>query len=118
MGEAQEKLIIERDDDFVRAGITLAAASPDHLQVKSRRLIEFRQDNVQTTGPRHLRCQFYVCTATGHIGGYRDFSGDAGFSDDRSFRPIMTRIEDDVLAARLGKDCAQPLGIEDGVCGD
>ncbi len=92
-----DDLVVQRQVLAVRARITLATTPSIQLPVNAGRVMHLGANDLQTADVRHLRSQFDVGTATGHVRGHRHFALPAGQRHDVGLLGDFVGIEHAVL---------------------
>src|SRR4051794_15547006 len=80
-GVPLEQFVVERNDGFEAAGVTLATCPSEQLTVDALGLVILGQDDVQTSGLPHRGMEVDVGAAAGHVGRNGDLARLPGLGD-------------------------------------
>ena len=91
------QLVFQRNKEHTAAGIALTTATTTQLTVHTTTLMTLRTDDGQTAGSFHFGGQFYIRTASGHVGsnryGTQTVHAATGFLDNVRFLLMELGIE-------------------------
>src|SRR6266571_4488637 len=109
--EDLHQVVLERDEELARTGVSLAAGAPAQLVVDAPALVALGADDVQAPHVRHALTEDDVGAAAGHVGGDGHAPGLARLGDDRGLALVLLGVEHVVLETAAFEHLRQPLRL-------
>ena len=98
--QTAKQLVLQREEELARAGISLPGRAADELAVDPRRAVHFGGDDVQAACSADFLVELDVGSAAGHVGGDGDASRLPGLGDDFGLLLEEAGVEDLVRTRR------------------
>ena len=91
--EQAHEVVFQGNEELRAAWIALTAGAAAQLAVHSARVVALGADDGQSSGRLGFRCQFDVCSASGHVGGDGYGPGAASFRHNFSFPLVQLGVQ-------------------------
>src|SRR6267143_5381766 len=111
--EDAHQVVVERQEEARRAGVTLAAGAAAELIVDAAAFVPLGADDVEPAAVGHAGAEHDVGAAAGHVGRDRHRAGLTRVGDDQGLALVLLGVEDLVWHPALFQQPGKALGLFD-----